>query len=157
MLKVYFDSLLQDQNLLSFVSAKSIQIDQMKQKQVTISKKNRVFLTPFSFTSQSEEKQILMQKCLVTLQTFVWGRFLALVKKLEFFNFVFQTERESSFFFYGLRARARPSLGEEFTAFESYSADKVMSDFGLHSLCTTIPAFPLSETLVFTVVNGSRE
>lgn len=33
----------------------------------------------------------------------------------------------------GFRAIARPTLGDESVAFESYSADKVTIDFGLHS------------------------
>lgn len=57
--------------------------------------------------------------------------------------------------FYGFKARARPNLGIGFFAFVSYSAEKVISDFGLHSRCQSIATFPLSENLVFTDVNGS--
>lgn len=33
----------------------------------------------------------------------------------------------------GFRAIARPTLGDDSIAFESYSADRVIKDFGLHS------------------------
>lgn len=55
----------------------------------------------------------------------------------------------------GLSARARPIFGDALSAFESYSAETVTSDFGLHSRCHSTPAFPLSENRVFTTVNGS--
>jgi len=60
------------------------------------------------------------------------------------------------FHIHGLRARARPNLGAAaWVAFGSYSAEKVISDFGLHSCWHSIAALPLSENRVFTTVNGS--
>lgn len=55
----------------------------------------------------------------------------------------------------GLRARESPILGDAFMAFESYSAENVTSDLGLHSRWHSIATFPLSENRVFTTVKGS--
>lgn len=57
----------------------------------------------------------------------------------------------------GLSARARPNFGAALLAFESYSPEKVISDFGLHSRCHIKAAFPLLEKRVFTTVCGSIE
>ena len=55
----------------------------------------------------------------------------------------------------GFSVSARPSFGVVLTAFESYSAEKVISDFGLHSRCNSVAIFPLSDNRVFTMVKGS--
>lgn len=55
----------------------------------------------------------------------------------------------------GFSVSARPSFGVALTAFESYSAEKVISDFGLHSRCNSVAIFPLSDNRVFTMVKGS--
>ena len=60
------------------------------------------------------------------------------------------------FHIHGFRARAIPYFGfAAWVAFESYSAEKVISDLGLHSCWYSIAALPLSENRVFTTVNGS--
>lgn len=68
---------------------------------------------------------------------------------------VFHRNDQSDCPYQGLSARARPTFGDALRAFESYSAETVISDFGLHSRCHSKPAFPLSEKRVFTTLNGS--
>lgn len=40
---------------------------------------------------------------------------------------------QKRFPYQGFKASARPSFGAALAAFESYSAEKVIKDFGLHS------------------------
>lgn len=55
-----------------------------------------------------------------------------------------------------MRARARPNLAGEPKIFvESYSADKVMSEFGLHARWHWKAALPSSLNRVFKTVFGS--
>lgn len=56
---------------------------------------------------------------------------------------------------HGCRATARPNLGVALVYFESYSAENVTRDLGLHFRWHSKATLPLSENLAFTVVMWS--